>query len=153
MIFIVAIRYGKGVIQCTQYEQMNGEFFASFVENNLDAMFMQAGKGISWLWIQHGDPSQNCAAVRGILARKGSQLLQIPPRTPDVYTIKNSFHLVKLELCRQAINFNITKETYEEFTARIIRTMMTFPEQTIDNIIDSMDNRMCLIIRGNVLHN
>ena len=56
MNLIVAIRYGKGVIQCTQYEHMNGEFFASFVENNLDAMFMQAGKGISWLWIQHGNP-------------------------------------------------------------------------------------------------
>ena len=23
--------YGKGVIQCTQYEKMNGELFASFV--------------------------------------------------------------------------------------------------------------------------
>ena len=63
MKLIVAISYGKGVIQCTQYEHMNGEFFASFVENNLDAMFMRAGKGISRLWIQDGDPSQNCAAV------------------------------------------------------------------------------------------
>ena len=43
MKLIVAISYGKGVIQCIQYEHMNGEFFASFVENNLDAMFMRAG--------------------------------------------------------------------------------------------------------------
>ena len=57
-IIIVAISYGKGVIQCTQYEKINVEFLASFVENNFDAMCMLAGTRTSWLWIQGGDPSQ-----------------------------------------------------------------------------------------------
>ena len=50
MKVLVAISYAKGVIECSQYEKLNGEFFASFVEKNFDAMFARAGKGRSRLW-------------------------------------------------------------------------------------------------------
>ena len=33
--FMVAITYEKGVVGCYQYEELNGEMFASFVEKNL----------------------------------------------------------------------------------------------------------------------
>lgn len=145
---LVAVSYEKGVIECSQYEKLNGEFFASFVEKNFDGMFERAGKGISRLWIQDGDPSQNCAAVRKMLTLKDAELLPIPPRSPDINPIENFFHLVKLQLQRQAIELNITKETYEEFSARVIRTILDFPAQTINKIIDTMDQRMTLIIEG-----
>ena len=64
---------------------------------------------------------------------KDAELLPIPPRSPDINPVENFFHLVKLQLKRQAIELNITKETYEEFSARVIRTILDFPAQTINH--------------------
>ena len=149
MKVIVAISYNKGVIVCKQYEKLDGNYFASFVRNNFDAMFARAEKGNSRIWIQDGDPSQNSAVVRKVLHLKRAKLLSIPPRSPDINPIENFFNLIKVELRRQALQNNITRENYEEFSQRVYNTIINFPVAQIDKIIDSMDKRMDLIIKGN----
>lgn len=141
----VAISYNRGVIQCTQYEKLDGEYFANFVNENFHGMFIRAQKGNSKLWIQDGDPSQNCAAVKRVLQLIGAKLLSIPARSPDINPIENFFHLVKRELRKDALERNITSESYNEFSERVINTITTFPFQRIDNIIESMDKRMDLM--------
>lgn len=111
-------------------------------------MFIRAQKGNSKLWIQDGDPSQNCTAVKRILQLIGAKLLSIPARSPDINPIENFFHLVKRELRKDALERNITSESYNEFSEHVINTITTFPFQRIDNIIESMDKRMDLIIKG-----
>ena len=76
------------------------------------------------------------------MSESGACLLSIPPRSPDINPIENLFHLVRKELDRQAIAENKVYETYNEFA----NTFKSFPTQTVDNIIESMDKRMSSII-------
>ena len=130
-------------------DQLDGNYFASFVRNNFDAMFSRAEKENSRMWLQDGDPSQNSAVVRKVLHLKRAKLLSIPPRSPDINPIENFFNLIKIELRRQALQDNITRENYEAFSQRVYNTMINFPAEHIDKIIDTMNKRMDLIIKGN----
>ena len=73
-------------------------------------------------------------------------LIQIPPRSPDLNPIENFFHLVRCKLKRDALALNITKETLEEFRARIIRTIYSIPVDLINRTIASMPARLQQVI-------
>ena len=146
---LVAITYKKGVIDCEQYEKMNGKYFQSYVKRKFPQMFEMADKAPSRLWIQDGDPSQNCAAAKASFVELNAQLLSIPPRSPDINPIENLFHLVRKELRKQAIREDIRQESYEEFSSRVIDTIKSTSVDVINKIIDTMDHRMDLIIQNN----
>ena len=142
----VAISYGKGVIDCEQYDKMSGFYFKDYISRKFPVLFEKANKLNSKLWIQDGCPCQNSKPAKIAMSESGATLLSIPPRSPDINPIENLFHLVRRELDRQAISENKVYETYNEFATRVINTFTSFPTQTIDNIIDSTEKRMCSII-------
>ena len=74
---------------------------------------------------------------------------KIPPRSPDLNPAENFFHLIKRELKKQAIEYQITSETIDEFKARVMNLMENFPSEKIDKIIDTMDKRIGLILKNN----
>ena len=78
----------------------------------------------------------------------GGRKFSIPPRSPDLNPIENVFHLVKRKLNSDAIENNITQESFKEFSDRIRKTMENFPTSIIDNTIESMDKRISLIIKS-----
>ena len=143
---MVAISYGKGVIDCEQYDKMSGFYFKDYITRKFPVLFEKADKLHSRLWIQDGCPCQNSKAAKIAMNESGACLLSIPPRSPDINPIENLFHLVRKELDRQAIAENKVSETYNEFANRVINTFKSFPTQTVDNIIESMDKRMNSII-------
>jgi len=145
---MVAISYDKGVIECHKYDDLNSSYFASFVSDKFDDMFAKADKNGSRLFIQDNAPNQNSALVRRMLRTKRAKQLFIPSRSADINCIENFFHLVKRELRKQALELNITHETFEEFATRVIRTMYNFPVEKINKIIETMDGRMYAIIEG-----
>ena len=65
------------------YEKMDANCFSSFIDQNFNTMFVQSGKGSSQLWLQDGDPSQNSKAACEAMGRCHSELLKIPPQSPD----------------------------------------------------------------------
>ena len=81
---------------------MDGHFFQGFVERKFPLLFERAGKPHSRLWIQDGDPSQNCAAAKKAFQDVNAELLSIPARSPDVNPIENLFHIIRKELKKQA---------------------------------------------------
>ena len=86
------------------------------------------------------------------MSRVCCQLLKIPPRSPDLNPIENLFNVVPQTLKKDAINQNITKETYEEFQQRFIQTMKSVPLEYINKLIASnMYKRLNLVIasKGN----
>ena len=145
---MVAISYDKGVIECHKCDDLNSSYFASFVNDKFDDMFAKADKNGSRLSIQDNAPNQNSALVRRMLRTKRAKQLFIPSRSADINCIENFFHLVKRELRKQALELNITHETFEEFATRVIRTMYNFPVEKINKIIETMDGRMYAIIEG-----
>ena len=70
----------------------------------------------------------------------------IPARSPDVNPIENLFHLVSKKLETDALDMEITNENFEQFSARVEKTMKNFPITTIDNI-KSTGNRVPSIIK------
>ena len=143
---MVAISFNKGVILCKPYDKLNGPNFAQFIDSNFQEMFNKAAKSRKRLWIQDGDPSQNSAVARKAMARTNSELLNIPPRSPDLNPIENLFKLVSDKLRKQALSQKISFETYEQFQTRVVNTFNAMPTDSIDNIIASMPKRITNII-------
>lgn len=143
--FVVAISHGKGVVVCAPYDNMNGSYFASFIDRNFDQMFNQAEKD-SNVFLQDGDPSQNSAVAQQAMRRTKAQLLSIPPRSPDLNPIENIFHLVSDQLRTDAIRNNLTSESFLHFQDRVQSTIRAIPLLTINNTIESMHNRLRRII-------
>ena len=146
--FFVAITYGEGVILCESYDHLTGTFLAKFIEEHFNSIFVEANKNGSRLWLQDGDPSQNSSDAKRAMCNCNCDLslIQIPPRSPDLNPIENFFHLVRCKLKSDALALNITKETLQEFKARIIRTIYSIPVNIINRTIASMPARLQQVI-------
>ena len=59
-------------------------------------------------------------ALRKLIA----ELLSIPLRSPDLNPMENLFNSVRSNLSKQALNQNITPESYDEFQSRVITTFL-----------------------------
>ena len=144
---MVAITHEAGVVLCDQYEKLDGQYFKNLVLKEFRGVFKKAKKGRSRLWLQDGDPSQNSAAARMAMKSIRAKLLSITPRSPNINPIENLFHLIKRQLNNDAIARNMTKETFEEFAARVKHTIINFDKNQIDKIIESMSKRIEMIVR------
>ena len=145
----VAITYSEGVVLCESYDHLTSNFLATFIEKQCNSLFVKANKNGSRLQLQDGDPSQNSRAAKRAMENCNCDmsLIEIPPRSPDLNPIENSFHLVRVRLKDDhALQVKITKETFEEFKARIIRTIYSIPVDIINKTIALMPQRLQQII-------
>lgn len=147
--FMVAMAYNKGVILCEQYfGRINGQKFADFITEHFTATFEQSANPRGRLFLQDGDPSQNSTLARKSMRAVGARNFSIPPRSPDINPIENVFNVVKDRLHTQALEDNITFETFDEFSCRVKETLTNVPIAYINKTIESMNNRMEMIIRA-----
>ena len=142
---MVAISYKQGVLLYDQYDKLDGRYFSDLIFRKFNRMFIEARKGRRRLWLQDGDPSQNSALAKIALRSVRAKLLSIPPRSPDLNPIENLFHQIKAKLANDAMEKNITKETFDEFSARVKSTILHFDKSKIDTIIESMNERIHMI--------
>lgn len=150
--FMVAVSYGKGVILCEHYETLNGRYFQSLVEREFPRMFTIADKERRRFFLQDGDQSQNSALPHAAWREMGAKLLSIPPRRSVMNCIENLFHIVKQLLEQDAIKYNITFETYEQFSEWVETTIRNLNTVIINKTIESMNNSMDLIIEKKGQH-
>ena len=64
------------------------------------------------LLLQDGDPRKNSKVVPKAMESVGCRLVEIAPRPPDINPIENMFHLIRRQLTEDALQHNITKETF-----------------------------------------
>lgn len=83
------------------------------------------------------------------MARCNSELLKIPPRSPDLNPIENIFNIVLKKLEKDALEGGITRELYEEFGHRVQRTIYNISQELINKTIESMNGCIAEIIRSN----
>lgn len=143
---LVCISHGHGVCAVQKYEKMNGKYFTSYVKRKFPVLFQHFNKTRDKLWIQDGDPSQNCKSARAAWTSLGAKLINIPPRSPDVNPIENVFHLAVKALNRDTEENVITSETYEQFVNRITSILFNLPVSVINKTIESVSKRIDLII-------
>ena len=113
--FFVAIAYNKGVILCKQYnEKLTGESFANFLKEFFPATFERSANAHGKLFLQDGDPRQVSRRAKQAMDEIGCRMFSIPARSPDLNPIENVFHLVRKNLHKDALNWEIKKETFED---------------------------------------
>ena len=68
----------------------------------------------------------------------------------EMEKVEETFKSVSLrrELREEALQKRITYETFDQFCARVVKTMEKYPVETINKTIESMDQRMGMIIDG-----
>jgi hypothetical protein len=76
---------------------------------------------------------------------------KIPARSPDLKPIENVVHLVKKTLENEAIANNITYETFQDFSARVLKSLENLSTDVIDRTISSLLSRIDAVLkaRGN----
>ena len=142
---IVAIAAGKGVILSVPYEKMTGHFFADFIRTHFNITFARAGpkRNGRRLFVMDSDPSQRSRPARKALDDIEAELLELPPRCADVHCIENAFNFVKGYLDDEA------KESFDQFTTRVLRAFNNIPIDYIDKLISSMIHRIAAVLACN----
>ena len=137
--FFVAVSYKAGVVHVEHFDRkVNGVNFADFVTGQFDKIFEKCKDKHGKEFLQDGDPSQNSAVARAAMKRIKCKVFNIPARSPDINIIENVFHLVGKKIRDDAVEQEITKETFQEFVARCKRTLEEFPADIIDRTIESL---------------
>ena len=146
--FIVGISHSKGVVLCEQYfGPINGKKFAEIVENSLPACLQNSVNPRERRILMDNCPRQNSRVARDAFDKIGAAVFLIPARSPDLNPIENLFHIISRKLSEDALDQDIQKETFSEFSDRVRQTMLTFEASKIDKIIDTMDKRINLIMK------
>ena len=146
--FFRTIAYGKGVIACDQFfERLTREKFADYVRRQFPKILAKSANAIGKNFLQDGDPVQSSVAAKRAFQEVDAMMFAIPDRSPDLNPIENLFHLLSKQLETDALDMQIIRENFEQFSARVKKTMKQFPITTIDNIIKSMGNRVATIIK------
>ncbi len=77
-------------------------------------------------FLMDNDPSQTSKAARKAMENIDAKFFKIPARSPDLNPIENTFHLVKKSLDNEALANNITSGTFNEFSARVLKSMESY---------------------------
>ena len=107
--FFVAISHGNGVVMCHHHDwKITGDNFARWEK---------------WISTAPQLPPRRMSekkfkGCRKAWTRKGYEMVKIPACSPDLNPIENFFHLVRTKMRSDAIQNNITKETYKQFVER-----------------------------------
>ena len=143
---LAAITYKKGVILAVPYENMSGTFFAQFrrMHFNIPVAFGRAGPKQNGrrLFVMDNDPCQRSKRAKKAGEDVEAELLELPPRCADIHCIENLFNLIKSNLEDEAIKQNITKESFEQFTERVLRAFNNISIEEVDKLILSMARRI-----------
>ena len=119
-------------------------FFAKFIGESFNLCFGKAGPKVDGkrIFVMDNDPSQTSKMAMSALRNIECELHEIPPRSPDLNPIENTFHLVKKRLKDEAIRLRITEESFEHFKQRLLNCLDSLDVPTIDRTILSMPKRV-----------
>ena len=84
---------------------------------------------------------QNSGKATKAITKVGRMVFEMSARSPDLNLIENFFNIVAKDLRKQAVVNTIRKETFEQFSERVKQTMLSYPVEKFNKIIETMDKR------------
>ena len=85
--------------------------------------------------------------ISNAMYKMGAKKFSMPARSPNLNSIENVFYYVRAKLHEEYLNRNITFENFEEYSTRVKNTLLSVPVQYINNTIESMDNRLSMVVK------
>ena len=131
------------------YEKMDGQFFAQFIRTHFNIAFARSGpkRHGKRLFIMDNDPSQRSKVAKRALRDIEAELHEIPPRSPHINVIESIFHLLRMDLEKEAVySEDITCEQFEQFRDRVLKSLERLPTDIIDRTIESLNDRIDAVI-------
>ena len=104
------------------------------------------------MFVQDGNPNQNCYTAKTALDKIDAVQFSIPRRNPDLHPIKNAFNLVEKRLSSDAVKYSVSNESYAKFVERLENTLLSYLIEAIVNIIKSILKRISQLTQGNSHH-
>ena len=146
--FMAAIAYEKGVTAAEQYfGRINADTSSSFVDEHFATISMKYSSPRGKFFFQDRDPSQNSCKARSAWDEIGARKFSIPAPSPDLSPIENIFHILKKKLQQVALEMKIEREDFEEFSARVKKTLGSVPVDVVGRTIRTMDKQTDLIVK------
>ena len=136
--FIMAISHKSGTGVCQHYDRMNYKLFTEFVKNKFAEMFNKCRNTDSKLFLQDGEPSKDCKAARKVMESYGVKQISISAKSPHINPIENILDFISSKLQLDATEENITLETFEQFSERIMTNITSYSVREIDQIVATM---------------
>ena len=93
------------------------------------------------LFVTDNDPSQRSKLEKKAVEDVEAELLELPPGCADIHCIENLFNLIKCNLEDEAIKQNITKESFEQLTKRVLQAFNNISIKLVEKLILSMARR------------
>ena len=78
---------------------------------------------------------QNSKVAKKAMQNINTIVMAIPAKSPDLNPIENIFAQVSMILQNQAMEQNITKEIFSEFSAKVKDTLIKFDREKINKVI------------------
>ena len=148
---LVGVGYKTGVVIAEEYKKFNAEWFAKFVQTTLHSILSDCAVSKNkerLIFLMDNDPSQRSKLATDALLDVGAEVLDIPPRSPDLNPIENVFNNVKTELVKQALKGKIEKESFDDFRIRVFQSIVNCKSSTIDRTIATMHDRLRIIAKN-----
>ena len=146
---MIGIVYGKGVVLCERWMgTMTGEKFVTIVKRCFSKAFQKSANPKGKLFLMDGCPRQNSKAAMRKIDKLRAKVFKIHARSPNLNPIGNFFNIATMKLNNDAIEKQITRESIDEFSARVTRTMKSSSSNEVDKIMDSMDKRITEVLNG-----
>ena len=146
--------YHTGVKLAEPCDRTSGSFFTELLWSRLPSAFIDARmksrqSRMKRLFVVENDLCQNSKIAKAALEDISANMMEIPPRSPDLNPIENIFHNVKRTLRKEAIRQKITYEQYTAFSARILRTPLLVNKDLIKKAINRMPMWLNCIVETN----
>ena len=76
--------------------------------------------------------------------KMGAKKFSIPAQSPDLNPIENVFNYVRTKLHEESLNRNIT---LKNILLVLKKTLLSVPVEYINKTIESMDNRLSMVVK------
>ena len=145
--FMVGISHKRGVVLCIPYDgQITGRMFADMVENHFEDAFRKCKHPHKKFFLMDGCPRQGAKIAKKAMKARSIYYTAVPARSPDLNCIENFFNLMKKKHRQDALDRQITYETFQEFRDRVMKLMLDYPTEHINSMIESMPKRVNMVL-------
>ena len=98
---------------------ITGEIFAAIVKSSFEKAFEYYSNQKARQFLMDGCPQQNSKIAMNAINKEHAKVFKIPSRSPDLNPTENFFNSVTVKLNNDALEKEITKESFEELSRRV----------------------------------
>lgn len=125
-------------------ENLTGKLYRTILRTKLLPSMQRLYGGTPWILVQDNDPKHTCNVVSKFIRENNIQLQKNwPANSPDMNPIENIWAIMKSEISK------IRPQTTAELNVEIRTTWRLLSDNTIVNCIQSMSNRLQLVLDNN----